>query len=37
MPQSLYQSLPWPAHTIDACVKIVAEAERTNNPRRVRA
>lgn len=37
LPQSLYRSLPWPAHTIDACVKIVAEAERTNNPRRVRA
>jgi HD-GYP domain-containing protein (c-di-GMP phosphodiesterase class II) len=35
--QSLYRSLPWPAHTIDACLKIVAEAERTNNPRRVRA
>jgi len=37
LPQSLYRSLPWPAHTIDACVKIVAEAQRTNNPRRVRA
>jgi HD-GYP domain-containing protein (c-di-GMP phosphodiesterase class II) len=37
LPQSLYQSLPWPSHTIEACVKIVAEAERMNNPRRVRA
>ncbi len=37
LPQSLYRSLPWPAHTIDACVKIVAEADRMNNPRRVRA
>ncbi len=37
LPQSVYQSLPWPAHTIDACVKIVSEARRTNNPRRVRA
>ncbi len=37
LPQSLYRSLPWPAHTIDSCVKIVAEAQRTNNPRRVRA
>jgi HD-GYP domain-containing protein (c-di-GMP phosphodiesterase class II) len=37
LPQSLYRSLPWAAHTIDSCVKIVAEAQRTNNPRRVRA
>jgi HD-GYP domain-containing protein (c-di-GMP phosphodiesterase class II) len=37
LPQSLYRSLPWAAHTIDSCVKIVAEARRTNNPRRVRA
>lgn len=37
LPQSLYRSLPWPAHTVDSCVKIVAEASRTNNPRRVRA
>ncbi len=37
LPQSLYRSLPWPAHTIDSCVKIVDEAQRTNNPRRVRA
>ncbi len=37
LPQSLYRSLPWAAHTIDSCVKIVAEASRTNNPRRVRA
>ncbi len=37
LPQSLYRSLPWPAHTIDSCVKIVSEAQRTNNPRRVRA
>jgi HD-GYP domain-containing protein (c-di-GMP phosphodiesterase class II) len=37
LPQSLYRSLPWPSHTIDACMKIVAEAERMNNPRRVRA
>jgi HD-GYP domain-containing protein (c-di-GMP phosphodiesterase class II) len=37
LPQSLYRSLPWPAHTIDACLKIVAEADRMNNPRRVRA
>jgi HD-GYP domain-containing protein (c-di-GMP phosphodiesterase class II) len=37
LPQSLYRSLPWAAHTIDSCVKIVAEAKRTNNPRRVRA
>src|ERR1700744_3810845 len=37
LPQSLYRSLPWPTHTIDSCVKIVAEAQRTNNPRRVRA
>ncbi len=37
LPQSLYSSLPWAAHTIDSCVKIVAEAQRTNNPRRVRA
>ena len=37
LPQSLYRSLPWASHTIDSCVKIVAEAQRTNNPRRVRA
>ena len=37
LPQALYRSLPWAAHTIDSCVKIVAEAQRTNNPRRVRA
>jgi len=37
LPQSLYRALPWAAHTIDSCVKIVAEAQRTNNPRRVRA
>jgi HD-GYP domain-containing protein (c-di-GMP phosphodiesterase class II) len=37
LPQSLYRSLPWATHTIDSCVKIVAEATRTNNPRRVRA
>jgi HD-GYP domain-containing protein (c-di-GMP phosphodiesterase class II) len=37
LPQSLYRSLPWPAHTIESCVKIVSEAQRTNNPRRVRA
>jgi HD-GYP domain-containing protein (c-di-GMP phosphodiesterase class II) len=37
LPQSLYRALPWPNHTIDSCVKIVAEAQRTNNPRRVRA
>jgi HD-GYP domain-containing protein (c-di-GMP phosphodiesterase class II) len=37
LPQSLYRSLPWATHTIDSCVKIVAEARRTNNPRRVRA
>jgi HD-GYP domain-containing protein (c-di-GMP phosphodiesterase class II) len=37
LPQSLYRSLPWAANTIDSCVKIVAEAQRTNNPRRVRA
>jgi HD-GYP domain-containing protein (c-di-GMP phosphodiesterase class II) len=37
LPQPLYRSLPWAAHTIDSCVKIVAEAQRTNNPRRVRA
>jgi HD-GYP domain-containing protein (c-di-GMP phosphodiesterase class II) len=37
LPQSLYRSLPWASHTIDSCVKIVAEAERMNNPRRVRA
>jgi HD-GYP domain-containing protein (c-di-GMP phosphodiesterase class II) len=35
--QSIYRSLPWPARTIDACVAIVAEADRMNNPRRVRA
>src|SRR6202012_3904777 len=37
LPQSLYRSLPWAAHTIDSCVKIVDEATRTNNPRKVRA
>jgi HD-GYP domain-containing protein (c-di-GMP phosphodiesterase class II) len=37
LPQSLYRSLPWPSQTIDACIKIVAEAQRMNNPRRVRA
>ena len=37
LPQSLYRSFPWASHTIDSCVKIVAEAQRTNNPRRVRA
>lgn len=37
LPQSLYRALPWANHTIDSCVKIVAEAQRTNNPRRVRA
>ena len=37
LPQSLYRSLPWAAHTSDSCVKIVAEAQRTNNPRRIRA
>src|SRR3984885_5185314 len=37
LPQSLYRALPWAAHTIDSCVKIVAEAKRMNNPRRVRA
>jgi HD-GYP domain-containing protein (c-di-GMP phosphodiesterase class II) len=37
LPQSLYRSLPWPSHTIDACLKIVDEAQRMNNPRRVRA
>lgn len=37
LPQSLYRALPWASHTIDSCVKIVAEAQRTNNPRRVRA
>jgi len=37
LPQALYRSLPWAAHTIDSCVKIVAEAQRTNNPRRIRA
>jgi HD-GYP domain-containing protein (c-di-GMP phosphodiesterase class II) len=37
LPQSLYKNLPWPSHTIDSCLKIVAEAQRMNNPRRVRA
>jgi HD-GYP domain-containing protein (c-di-GMP phosphodiesterase class II) len=37
LPQSLYDQLPWPTHTIEACLEIVAEAERMNNPRRVRA
>ena len=37
LPQSLYRSLPWASHTIDSCVKIVAEAQRMNNPRRIRA
>jgi HD-GYP domain-containing protein (c-di-GMP phosphodiesterase class II) len=37
LPQSLYRSLPWPSHTIDACLKIVSEAQRMQNPRRVRA
>jgi HD-GYP domain-containing protein (c-di-GMP phosphodiesterase class II) len=37
LPQSLYRALPWAAHTIDSCVKIVAEVQRTNNPRRLRA
>jgi HD-GYP domain-containing protein (c-di-GMP phosphodiesterase class II) len=37
LPQTLYKTLPWPSQTIDACIKIVAEAQRMNNPRRVRA
>jgi HD-GYP domain-containing protein (c-di-GMP phosphodiesterase class II) len=37
LPQTLYRSLPWPTQTIDACIKIVSEAQRMNNPRRVRA
>ncbi len=36
LPQSLYAALPWPTHTVATCVKIVAEAQRTNCPRRVR-
>ncbi len=37
LPAETYRALAWPARTVEACAKIVADAMRTSNPRRVRA